>query len=232
MIQERKEKEELIFKEKLKQFNKVVLGYMDVCVNSNSLDCGLKVLSLYKKRKSRNNNDLLYINDVKVFNLQIRKLAYNKDWSNISSILNFLRRENISFNYQTYAHIFDCIGRMDMSDDEKLRKSIFLTFCRLIFYCTKLFILQLVDILKQIEQDMLSDQISLNDIMTKSIFLRDERVYAEKMVKFLNSNFNPIYKISDKSYDCNLLRNFNEENATPSSTVENLLTISDLKKRL
>lgn len=79
---------------------------------------------------------------------------------------------------------------------------------------------------------MTSDNISLNDVWTKSFYIFDERSLVEKMVKLLNDRFEPTYEFPDISYDCRLLENFSKNNGTPSSTVYGLLNKIDLKDRL
>lgn len=79
---------------------------------------------------------------------------------------------------------------------------------------------------------MEKDKISINDVITKSVFVQDQRKFVEKMVKLLNENFQPVYDLPDTKYDCTLLNNLTEESATPKSTIEGLLTYDDLEARL
>ena len=79
---------------------------------------------------------------------------------------------------------------------------------------------------------MVKDGVSLNDVITKCKFVRDQRAHVEKMVKLLNNEFQPSYDVPDTKYDCRLLETLTEETATPSSTIEKLLEIDNLKKRL
>ncbi|OXU27705.1 hypothetical protein TSAR_015466, partial [Trichomalopsis sarcophagae] len=167
---ERKARESLLQKEKLKQFNKIVLGYVDVCVNSNELDQVNDILYAYRK---------------------------NKNLKKILHILQTLRKDNINLNAQTYVHILDCIGRM--TSDHANKK----------------------DILEQIHVEMQNDRISLNDVMTKTTFVRDQRLFVDKMVKLINSEFEP-----------RLLENMTDVNNTPSSSVVDLLTTKEIERRL
>ncbi|XP_031781389.1 DNA-directed RNA polymerase, mitochondrial isoform X2 [Nasonia vitripennis] len=204
---ERKARESLLQKEKLKQFNKIILGYVDVCVNSNELDQVNDILYAYRKNKS-NSPGYVYINDISVFNRQIEKLAAYSDLKKILHILQTLRKDNINLNAQTYVYILDCIGRM--TSDHANKK----------------------DILKQIHVEMQNDRISLNDVMTKTTFVRDQRLFVDKMAKLINSEFEPRYGMIDTTYNCRLLENMTDVNNTPSSSVGELLTTKEIERRL
>lgn len=79
---------------------------------------------------------------------------------------------------------------------------------------------------------MIGDGISLNDVITKSVFVRDQRAFVQKMVKLLDDQFVPIYKLPDTRYDCRLLQRLSEETATPASPIEGLMTLSEIEDRL
>ncbi|XP_023314226.1 DNA-directed RNA polymerase, mitochondrial [Trichogramma pretiosum] len=186
-----------------------MLGYIDVCVNSDSLRCSNRVLKLYIQRRMKHEKEEehLYICDVNIMNSVIRKLAYNGEIQKIFTLAHLIRKNNIKLNHQTYALILECICRMNSTDNEKLK------------------------LLKTVKKGMLIDNISLNDVITKSIFLNDQKSYVDKAAKLLDPNFIPTYEFPDTSYNCKLLQKFDETSATPSSTVDNF-TIDELKIRL
>ncbi|XP_023247852.1 DNA-directed RNA polymerase, mitochondrial isoform X2 [Copidosoma floridanum] len=203
---EQKAKEALIYQEKMKQFNKAVLSYVNVCVNS---DVPFSQDDLFKWKKNIKYPEKVHLNDVSVFNAYMEKLALKGNLRNILKILEELRSIGIDLNVQTYTYVFDCVGRMKGNVDKKL------------------------EILKKIELEMRNDNVTLNDIVTKSIFLRDQRKYVENTVKLLNKDFQPVYDdILDTTYDCRILEKLSEDSATPSSTVGKLLSLSDLETRL
>lgn len=86
--------------------------------------------------------------------------------------------------------------------------------------------------MKKIGNEMIKDDISLNDVTTKSLFMSDQRLLVEKMAKLLDNQFEPVFEEPDTSYDCRLLKDLSKDDGTPSSTIEGLLTMDDLKSRL
>ncbi|XP_058805084.1 DNA-directed RNA polymerase, mitochondrial isoform X3 [Phymastichus coffea] len=205
--EKKKAREALIYEERLIQFNKVLLGYISACVNSSNPEYALKALRSFAEKK-RNKKKLLYINDVSLFNLFLEKLASKSDLKGILELLQFLREHNFKLNAQTYAYVYECIGRLDNDNQTKLNLS------------------------REIHEEMIKDGISFNDIITKSMFFHDQRVFVEDVIKLLGNQFKPTYSTPDTRYDCRLLERLNEEETTPSSTVEGLLKLSDLEDRL
>lgn len=86
--------------------------------------------------------------------------------------------------------------------------------------------------LKNIQEEMSKDNVTLNDILTKSVFIKNQRQIVQAMVKLLDKQFVPKYEELDKSYNCKLFNHIQRENTTPKSTVESLFHIDDLKERL
>lgn len=86
--------------------------------------------------------------------------------------------------------------------------------------------------MKEIHEEMVKDNASFNDVMTKSVFVRDQRTIVENVVKLLDERFEAIYNKPATSYDCRLLDTLKQEDATPSCTAEGLLQLSDYEDRL
>ena len=97
--------------------NKIFLAHIDVCVNSNHLKYGSRILNRENNKKKLN---LIESIDISVYNGQIEKLASNSNLPSILLILQNLRKYKINCNAQTYAYTYDCIGRMKCDDKNKL----------------------------------------------------------------------------------------------------------------
>lgn len=113
--------EALVHKEKLRQFNDILLGYVNVCVNTSSQDCLTKLFRSYQRSNKKKLHQLC-INSIAVYNAKIEHLASDSDFKSITEMLQGLRANDMIPNHQTYAYIFYCIGCMKNEDEEKLGK--------------------------------------------------------------------------------------------------------------
>ncbi|KAJ8672843.1 hypothetical protein QAD02_004103 [Eretmocerus hayati] len=202
--QEHEAFEAMINKEKRKQFNRTLQGFMNVCVNSDSYKHGLRIFQKFLDQKNVNRG-LLHVNNISVVNTVIEKMATDGNMTKLFEILYASKNRNISFNAQTYAYVIYCVGRMQNTKEEKL------------------------DILKKIHTEMAKDGISTNDVWTTSVFVLDQRKYVEEMILLHDDKFRPSYPVPDLDYDCRLLKNLDQATATPSSTVHGLLSLNDFK---
>ncbi|XP_011504783.1 PREDICTED: DNA-directed RNA polymerase, mitochondrial [Ceratosolen solmsi marchali] len=166
------------------------------------------------QNKQENVLDSLENND-KLIKVLDNHFSDESELNEISYLADFIhnkssseRKHKIQPNPQTYAYIFNCIGRLQATDNENL------------------------DIFKKIKSELIHNGISLNDVVTKSIFVNDQRMYVEKVAKMLDNQFQPVYSIPDLSYDCTLLTNFTKNKSVLPSTVENLVAYDDVTKLL
>jgi hypothetical protein len=99
----------LISKERSKFSDIIILAYMNVYAHSHNSDCTAKMFEWFNRLKS---SEDVYINNINVYNILIEKLSFESDIQGILNNLDFLRKHKIKPNAQTYAYIFNCIGRL------------------------------------------------------------------------------------------------------------------------
>lgn len=105
--------------ERLKQFNKVLLGYISVCNNSNNSSQGNKTILAFRKAKNKKPGSL-YVNQTYVYNAQLEQFAKECDTKSLFVLTQHMKKEQIRCDHQTYAYIYYCVGKMNINDEQKL----------------------------------------------------------------------------------------------------------------
>lgn len=140
MEKEQAIREAEINKEKTIHLNKVILGYIDVCINSGYVnEANAKIKAFYDLKPKMMKSRIFIGDEAQVFNPLLQKYASNGDFKSVLLMLSILRKNNLPLASQMYSHIFYCIGRMNNTVN-KLGKSIFFSVlaCFLIIFTLKI----------------------------------------------------------------------------------------------
>lgn len=86
-------------------------SYVEVCAANDIANRGFQCLLYYRDKFRR------YKPNVDLYNLVLNGFAQKANLPKITEVLNILRSDNIECNAQSYAAIFECIGRLDESDE-------------------------------------------------------------------------------------------------------------------
>ncbi|KAJ6633382.1 DNA-directed RNA polymerase, mitochondrial [Pseudolycoriella hygida] len=154
-------------------------SYLQVCVENGNTDRGYQSLIFYRNKYKK------YKTDIELFNIVLGGYAEKANIHKINDVLSILKNDNIQCNAQSYAAIFECLGR---SEDNRKTK----------------------DWLRNFRKDALANGISLNDIVDLSKFTGDKREIVIETIRKIEPEFEPIYTPPELKYNNCLVDALNE----------------------
>ncbi|KNC31315.1 hypothetical protein FF38_14279 [Lucilia cuprina] len=177
------ELQERLAKERALRLN--LTTYLNVCVSVGLQNRGLSTLLTYRQRAQKHSatNNLITID---LYNILLHGYAEKGSFERFRDIFNLIEEDGLKFNEQTFAAIFECLGRLEMSPDntEKIK-----------MYIKK-------------AEDM---GLTLNQIMDKSKFIADQRDIALDAIQRVLPEFEPVYTPPVLEYNNPLLNKLNEK---------------------
>uniref|UniRef100_W8B9K7 DNA-directed RNA polymerase n=2 Tax=Ceratitis capitata TaxID=7213 RepID=W8B9K7_CERCA len=198
------EEQERLSKEKALRVN--LESYVKVCVSAGMVHRGISTLLAYRQRaKKKSENQTLITIDF--YNILLHGLAEKGSFERFNDIFNLIEEDKLSFNEQTFAAIFECLGRVETSEEN----------------------IQQIKKYKEMAQDI---GITLNQIMDRSMFTADQRDIALDAIRRIEPDFTPIYTPPVINYNNNLLNDLNESilpmddissNKVSSQTIRNVM---------
>ncbi|EDV57302.1 uncharacterized protein Dere_GG24614 [Drosophila erecta] len=161
--------------------------YLNVCVSANMLNRALSTIIAYrgKVRKSTLPHFSEGLITIDLYNILLHGYAGKGSFDRSQEVFKLIEEDGLSFNEQTYAAIFECLGRLE--PDEKNQQLI-------------------SKYVSQAEKEGLS----LSQIMDKSKFVADQRDIALDAIRRLRPDFKPVYVPPQLGYNNELLDHLNE----------------------
>lgn len=188
------EQQERLAKERALRLN--LTTYLNVCVSVGLQNRGLSTLLTYRQRAQKHNstNNLITID---LYNILLHGYAEKGSFERFRDIFALIEEDGLRFNEQTFAAIFECLGRLESSADniEKIQKYI-----------------------KKAE----GMGLTLNDIMDKSKFIADQRDIALDAIQRVLPDFQPVYTPPVLEYNNPLVNSLNEKVLPADYDVANL----------
>lgn len=165
--------------------------YLDVCVSNDMIPRGLSTLLNYRMRCKNDDHRLKVIN-VELYNVLLSGYAAKGNVDKVRYLMAILKEDAIPANHQTYAAVLECLMRANLdaksADDSNRFKKM----------------------MNEIRQQANAGDITLNDIVTKSQFVRDQRKMLFNAVRLLEPSFVPVYQPPATYYDNVLLNGLND----------------------
>jgi DNA-directed RNA polymerase len=186
-------------------------AYIDCCVKNGMVNRGFLTLLKYRIKSKKAGMYGVKIHDVLIYNLLMRGYAEKENYLRLMDIIKILREDKIRLNEQTYSHLLECLGRISLNPDS-LPVNRFENVDEL---SEK--IVQLLDEAEKVYS------ISPNDIMNKSIFVKDQREMVLTAIRLVHPDFTPSYVPPKLTYNNELVNQLNE-NVKPISydPIENI----------
>ncbi|XP_011205921.2 DNA-directed RNA polymerase, mitochondrial [Bactrocera dorsalis] len=182
------EEQERFAKEKALQIH--LESYLNVCVSAGMINRGISTLLAYRQRAKKKLETQSLIT-IEFYNIILHGLAEKASFERFNDIFALIEEDQLKFNEQTYAAIFECLGRIDTSEEN-------------------------INQIKKFEQMANQNGITLNQIMDRSVFIADQRDIALDAIRRIRPDFTPIYTPPVLSYNNELLNNLNQS-VVPSS---------------
>ncbi|XP_055642292.1 DNA-directed RNA polymerase, mitochondrial [Toxorhynchites rutilus septentrionalis] len=163
-----------------KSFNVTLYAYIDICVNGGMLNRAYATVLNYRYR-----HDKKVSVDIHIYNVLLHGYAEKGNIIKIKDILKVLKEDKIEPNTQTFAAIFECFGRLELTEELKN------------------------DALANLRTAE-SKGISMNDVLDHSKFVHDQREIVVGLFRVLQPGFEPKYTAPVLHYCNHLLNPLNE----------------------
>ncbi|XP_034670201.1 DNA-directed RNA polymerase, mitochondrial [Drosophila subobscura] len=172
--------------------------YLNVCVSANMLSRALSTIIAYRSRIKKSTSPRLTegLLTIDLYNILLHGYAGKGSFERFEDTFKLLEEDGLSFNEQTYAAIFECLGRLEPDAENE-------------------------QILRQYIAQAEAEGFSLNQIMDKSKFVADQRDIALDAIRRIRPDFTPVYVPPQLGYDNELLNHLNETKETEDYAIMN-----------
>lgn len=160
-----------------------------MCAGLKNPQRGLNALTFYRhKCKLGKSQSERYppIKNVNVFNALLKGFAAKGDFRRLQEILSLAKEEGVKLNVQSYAAIFECIGRVNFNDSH-------------------------TRFIRMYTREALQNEITFDRIMNEATFLYDQREKVISAMETHDINYKPKYWEPNVHYINGLLNELNHE---------------------
>uniref|UniRef100_A0A1Q3FEP1 DNA-directed RNA polymerase n=1 Tax=Culex tarsalis TaxID=7177 RepID=A0A1Q3FEP1_CULTA len=162
-----------------KTFHFTLTAYLDICLTSGMINRAYATVLNYRHRRNRK------CLDVEIYNILMHGYAEKGNLLKLNDIMKILREDHIEPNAQTYAAIFECLGRLETTDELRADARAYL-------------------------QEAQAKGLTMNDIMDRSKFTHDQRETVLGLFREMSPGFSPGYTAPALHYNNHLLNALNE----------------------
>lgn len=171
-------------------------AYIDCCVQNGMVNRGYLSIIRYRWKCKKAGEYGIKINDVLIYNLLMRGYSEKDNYLKLRELMGILEEDNICPNEQTFALLLDCLGRLS-HDHTLLPKNKIKN------------ISDLKDTIQKVIVEAANLKISTNDIVTKTIFVKDQRDMVLHAIRMIDSDFMPSHSAPDILYANHLVKDLN-----------------------
>lgn len=182
---------------KQKSLNLSLRAYVDSCVQNGMVNRGYLTVIRYRWKNKKAGRYGLKINDVFIFNHLMFGYAEKENWVKVQEIYAILGDDSIRPNPHTFAVMLDCLGRLVSDPDCMERNNIFSDE-------------ELIEAITKVQKDMAKLNITFNQIMNKSVFVKNQRENVLKAIRHIDPSFEPSYQQPEILYNNSLVNSLNE----------------------
>ncbi|XP_062545891.1 DNA-directed RNA polymerase, mitochondrial [Armigeres subalbatus] len=168
-----------------KSFHVILSAYLDICLANGMINRAYATVLNYRHKRKRK------VSDIGIYNLLLHGYAENGNLLKIKHILKILKEDNIEPTPQTYAAVFECLGRLETTDDVKADS---------------------ISYLKEAE----AKGFTMDAVLNQSKFVRDQRETVLNLFCELKPEYTPNYTAPPLLYDNHLLNSLNENVRPPN----------------
>lgn len=161
-------------------------SYLDLCVATGMLNRGLATILNYRHRYKKLSSSFLSIG---LYNTLLHGFAGNGQLEKCMEVLAILQKDGIPLDHQSYAAVLEAVGRVT----DKNIEGGHLTFLQAHLATAQ------------------ASGISLNDIVTKSVLVRDQYEVVLSVARSLEPDFQPQFQPPNIYYRNPLLNNLNND---------------------
>lgn len=162
-----------------KSFHVTLSAFLDICISTGMINRAYATVLNYRHKKIKQ------AIDVGIYNTLLHGFAEKANIHRIKDILHILREDKIKRNPQTYAAIFECLGRMEFTEQLKAEARAFL-------------------------EEAKSESITMNEVLNCSKFTHDQRETVLLLFRELEPFFEAEYTAPVLQYNNHLLTALNK----------------------
>lgn len=178
-------------------------AYLDCCVSNGMLNRGYLTLLNYRYKYKRFSATMPKVDDKNLFNIVLHGFAEKMNFLKVRELINIMKEDGVELNGQSFAAVFECFGRILKNPE---------TFSKNQFSSEK----DVIHSLNSFYNDALERNISLNDILDTSVFIKNQREIVLKVAQIIDPQFEPVYTPPEITYNNELLDDLNR-NVQPSN---------------
>ncbi|XP_058056924.1 DNA-directed RNA polymerase, mitochondrial [Anopheles bellator] len=162
-----------------RSFQMTLHAYLDMCITTGLVNRAYATTLNYRHRRKRREFD------VATYNQLIHAYAGKGNFSRVRDLLRVLREDNIAPSAQTYAGVFECLARLERSEDVMHEAQAYL-------------------------QEAKANGFTMDDILDRSKFTHDQRDVILSLFRSLSPSFEPVYRPPILTYNNHLVDALNE----------------------
>ncbi|XP_076632454.1 mitochondrial RNA polymerase isoform X2 [Colletes latitarsis] len=186
------------------QYIQTLVVYMQVYLRCGLLKRANKTLMLYRKHMQ---GKLQYCDKcIELYNVVLEAYASRGNFVKVMELYKVIKMDFVKPTPQTYVFILDALGRIKMGEKQ-------------------------IALLNQLRREMVSNNISLNQIFSNSYFKHDQRKTILQLIRQIVPNFEPPHAALNMRYSHRLLNKTIMEN-NYRSPVKGIITMKELKDGL
>ncbi|KAB0793054.1 hypothetical protein PPYR_12674 [Photinus pyralis] len=192
--------------------SRTLTAYIEVCNYLKSPQRALNALIFHRNHKHNAKKVFPSIKNINVYNGLMRGFAAKGNYEKIEEILSYVAEERIDLNVQSYAAIFECLGRMN-ADDGHLKR------------------------IRSHASEAYRSGISFDRIMNETMFVSDQRDVVLKAIRSHSPNYELKPSLPHLQYSNELVNALNhpDQLRPPSecaARTDGLFTGEDLRERI
>lgn len=176
--------------------NRTLAAYTEICSFLKMPQRGLNALMFHRNRTKKNSSKSFPpIKNINVYNGLLKGFAGKSDYTKLKDVIAYANEEGVKLNAQSYAAIFECLGRINYKNNY----------------------------LKQIRihaKEAFKNGFTFNRIMDEAVFLSDQRAMVLKAMKSYDSGYVVNLKKPSVQYNNHLLNKLNHDRQLELPTKE------------
>lgn len=165
--------------------NRTLAAYVEACCSIGTPQRGLN--AVYFQRQRYRNSSQRYVRpvkDIRVYSTLLRGFAAKAEFNKVQEVLKVVAEEGINLDIQSYAGIFECLGRLNIDNNH-------LKYIRIY------------------TKEAMRQGITFDNIMNGVIFTKDQRDMVLKAMHAYDCSYVPQYCLQNLQYTNHLLYNLN-----------------------
>ncbi|XP_018323984.1 DNA-directed RNA polymerase, mitochondrial [Agrilus planipennis] len=164
--------------------SQILSAYVEICSNMKDPQRGLNALIFHRSQSQNNPNNFPPLRTASVYNALIKSFALKGSLKKIEEILKYAAEDGVNLNVQSFANIFDCLGRINIKGSYLKQIRIFV-------------------------KEMKKSNITFNDIINTAIFTKEQKQHVLDVIQAYEQSYVPYYHKPRVTYVNHLVKNLN-----------------------